>query len=128
MKSKTPPGGIEKMNNSIDKLTLSLIVFLTVVVLGSFAVIEYQCMFIRDECANNQIELKKASEKMEKLSNQASDPDGKKAIDKAIETKSMELYSKGFNSGYDCGYGFGYIDCHDGRPYSAEIPESNSEQ
>ena len=68
------------MNNSIDKLTLSIIVFLTVVVLGSFAVIEYQCMFIRDECANNQIELKKASEKMEKLSNQASDPDGKKLL------------------------------------------------
>lgn len=30
------------MNNSTDKLTLSLIVFLTVVVLGAFAVIEYQ--------------------------------------------------------------------------------------
>ena len=106
---------------------IAVLTFLIVLVLCCFAVIEYQCLVIRDECKETQFELQKASKEIDDLNNQAADVNGKKAINKAIETKSLELYTKGFNSGYECGYGFGYIDCHDGKPYNADIPGGENE-
>ena len=91
--------------------------------MGFFGVIFYNQCAERDKYNKIQTEIGEIKKDIHSLNFQASGEKTNTVIDKAINNKILEVYSKGFDNGYKCGYGFGYIDCHDGKPYSAEIPK-----
>lgn len=104
----------------IEKFLLGVLIFGAIINIGFFGTIFYNQYEIKNEM---QGKINKIEKDIHSLNFQASDSNNKTVINKAFYNKLLEIYSKGFDNGYKCGYGFGYIDCHDGRPYSAEIPK-----
>lgn len=102
-----------------ERILLGILIFGAILNTGFFGVIFYNQY---DEKNKVQKEISEIKKDIHSLNFQVS-VNNNTIINKAINNQLLETYSKGFDSGYECGYDFGHVDCHDGKPYSAEIPK-----
>ncbi len=107
-------------NNEYEQLKTihSLVTIILIVSSILLAVTISVAKITGDMCNQNFTKIQDEITKLDKETKNLSDKIEMNDTNDNINQSEEDI----FNKGYECGYGFGYIDCHDGEPYRGKIP------